>query len=231
MKRGGWLLIAILSCLAAEAAATRVWIVGDSIVRETSFALRKTLESANVPVETFISLGSGLTRPDLFDWHAKLREIVTNSRPELVVVMMGASDIQDMNENGRLLTRGAPAWDAEYARRLDVALEILLGGGVRQVFWVGLPDMRDPALNQFAHDLNRIVQTRVTARSSARFFASASLLSKQPGQFSAYLPGPDGMPILARSTDGKHLSLQGGAMLAQAVWTEIKPLLEKAAKP
>ncbi len=231
MKRGGWLLVLSLSCLAVEAAAARVWIVGDSIVRETSFALRKTLESANVPADSFISLGSGLTRPDLFDWHAKLRDIVTNSRPELVVVMMGASDIQDMKGNGQLLSRGTPAWDAEYARRLDGALEILAGGGVRQVFWVGLPDMRDAELNQFAHDLNGIIKTRVAARSFARFFDSASLLSKQPGQFSAYLPGPDGMPILARSTDGKHLSLQGGAILAQAIWTEIKPLLEKAVKP
>jgi len=231
MKRIGLMLSLLLSCLTVTATEPRVWIVGDSIVRETSFALRKMLESAHVSVETFVSLGSGLTRPDLFDWHAKLREIGKNSKPELVIIMMGASDIQKMQGNGQTLACGTPEWDAEYARRVDVALEILTSGGARQIFWVGLPDMRDEELNRFVHNVNGIIQTRVAAKPSVRFFDAARLLSKKSGQFSAYIPGKDGMPILARSSDGKHLSLQGGELLAQAIWADIKPQVEKMTKP
>ena len=145
--------------------------------------------------------------------------------------MMGASDLQNMVGSGQTLIQGSAAWDAEYARRLDSALEILVGGGVRQVFWVGLPDMRDEEINRFAHHVNAIIQTRVAANPSARFFDAAKLFSKKPGKFSVYIPGKDGMPVLTRSPDGIHLSSLGGEVLAQAIWTEIKPQLTKMPKP
>lgn len=85
MKLAGLVLVLLLSGLSVRAAQPRVWIFGDSIVRETSFVLRKLLDSENVPADAFITLGSAWTRPDLFDWHAKLRETVKNSKPELII--------------------------------------------------------------------------------------------------------------------------------------------------
>jgi len=231
MKHMGWAWALLLGCLTVQATETRVWIFGDSLVRETSFTLRKMLAEANVPADTFVTLGSAWTRPDLFDWHAKLREIVKTSKPELVLFMMGASDRQNMMGNGQSLAFGSAAWDAEYARRLDSAFEILTSGGVRHVIYVGLPDLRDEEANRYAHHLNELIQTRVAANPAVRFFDAAKLLSRKPGQFSVFIPGKDGMPVLTRSSDGVHLTPQGGDILAQALWTEIKPLVDKPAKP
>ena len=55
---------------------TPVLMVGDSMMRLLGVAMEKQCKKAGIqPAVSFSSLGSGLVRPNVFDWNAKIDEL------------------------------------------------------------------------------------------------------------------------------------------------------------
>ncbi len=196
-----------------------VLICGDSVMKLLGMSLERALNArGGVRVVTFTSIGSGLARLDLFDWIGQVRALAAKERPRAAVILLGSNDNQPMQTPaGAPLAERSPAWVADYTTRVQAVLAAFRESGVRTVLWMGLPDMRDPALQQHVNLLNPLFAEQVRADAHAVYFDTPRVFSRSPGTFTMYLIGPDGMPVTVRSSDGIHLNRAGADRLAREV--------------
>ena len=211
------------SAAAGPAMAKRVFVMGDSMGELVSYALKKELTKyAGTSFDSFISLGSGLARNDLFDWPAKLRSTMTTFQPNVIIIIIGMTDDQKMKAGGNLLAFGTPEWTTEYGRRVREIMDICRAGGTKTMLWVGLPDVRDPQTNRDMKIITGILEEQAASRPGSQYMDITSLFSTTPGQYSPYILKKDGMPLIVRSSDGKHYSPAGADLLSQAIITKLE---------
>lgn len=199
-----------------------VLMIGDSMMRLLGIAMEKELNAAGIqPAVSFSSLASGLARMDAFDWFAKVDELMNEHKPATVVVSLGANDRQSLKDiSGRVVQFGTPEWEAEYALRVGRIMDDLLKGGAKRVVWLLLPDMRDPAQQEYAKSVNALFVREIeveTRKDKIVTFDMGPLLSRRPGQFSLYVMAPNGAALTVRDTDGVHLTNPGAQRVAQAI--------------
>jgi len=208
-----------LGVLCPPAPAADMTALGDSMMKSVGRAIRKQYADAKAEVDVVTSIGSGLARLDLYDWHAQAEALMAAQSPALVFVMMGANDNQAMRTGAGVLPFGTPGWDAEYGRRVGRLMDLLLAGGsTRRVVWIGMPRMREDKLDAEVRAMEKIVVQQADARDRVTYFSTLDLLSP-PGAYKAYIIQDNGMPLDVRSEDGIHLNRNGAEYLAGLLQT------------
>ena len=194
----------------------RLLVVGDSMTEAFGPALLDITDATSVVAgDHELRYSSGLTRPDYFDWPARLTVLLDERDPEAVVIMVGANDAQGILTPAGAASFGTPAWIDEYRARVAQVMD-LLGGGGRSVYWIGLPVMRSSRFDERMALITGIYREEATRHSWIRFIDSRPIFAHE-GAYSAYLPGGDGRPALVRRDDGIHFTAAGGDRLARSV--------------
>src|SRR5207237_3187365 len=85
-----------------------------------------------------------LPRPDDDHWAKRMQHIERIFHPDLVIVMLGENDAQDLSTpEGRLETRHvSDAWPDAYAQRVRELIRVAVDTG-SHVVWAGLPVVKD----------------------------------------------------------------------------------------
>uniref|UniRef100_I2Q1Z8 LysM domain-containing protein n=1 Tax=Desulfovibrio sp. U5L TaxID=596152 RepID=I2Q1Z8_9BACT len=195
--------------------------VGDSL----SISLGEQMERAlaGAPGIDFVRDGmrsTGLTRPELLDWPARLRELVGRTAPDVVVVMIGANDVMPVDgpEGGRIYFDN-PAWAGAYAAKAGelVAICRQANPGV-VVYWVGVPAMGDPGLASGVKRVNAALAVMCGKTPGCRFIDTEAAFSDPDGRFSRHArDGATGDTLVLRTADGVHLTDGGARLLAGVV--------------
>lgn len=196
----------------------RVWVIGDSLTEQLAPALKDVTAATDAAVtEHEFHYSSGLSRPDFFDWPARLDELALGADPDVWVVMVGANDAQDIRSEQGYLSVGTDAWEAEYRRRVGAVSAQLTSTG-QQVVWVGQPVMRSATFAGRMNYLNSIYASEAERHEGVTYIDSWTLFQGQDGGYAAYLPDGAGTATLMRLGDGVHLTRAGGDRLAAAVF-------------
>ncbi|WP_241832311.1 SGNH/GDSL hydrolase family protein [Pseudofrankia sp. EUN1h] len=191
----------------------RVLVTGDSLTESLGPTIANT-GPATVRAQTDTRFGTGLVRPDFFDWASHAREQIAARDPEVVVVALGANDGQGITlPDGTVLPAGSPRWADEYRRRALVLLRIWTDGGQRRVYWASLPPARSGRLDGYFRQLNAAVADAARQVPGAEFLDLTPELTDQ-GHYSDYLRNPAGHTVLARTRDGVHYTLDGSRIVA-----------------
>ena len=201
---------------------TPVLMIGDSMMRLLGVAMERQFTKAGVaPAHAFSSLGSGLVRPAVFDWNAKVAELLAEHHPKTVFVSLGTNDRQTMEGlDAPAIRYGAPEWESEYARRIAALMDQLHEGGATRVVWLLLPDMKDAATQEHAKLVNRIVTAAAqdeTRRDFVTLFDLGPVLSRNPGTISQYVMSATGAALTVRDPDGVHLTNDGAKLCARSI--------------
>ena len=166
---------------------------------------------------TITKYGTGLVRPDFFDWSIYAKELMDQQDPEAVVVLMGGNDGQGITlANGQVLRDGTEEWAKEYRRRVEVVMRTFSGGGKRKVYWVPMPI---PRSQQLATDFHLMDLAVADAAATVPGVTDVNIVNRlsNNGQYSDYLRDRNGQTILARARDGIHLSQDGANLAASLV--------------
>lgn len=194
----------------------RVLVVGDSLGIDLGNALVPDLIATGVAQATLDGqVGTGLTRPDYYDWPTELATDLSRDAPQLVVVMIGANDGQDFLGPPDV-PYGSAEWNSMYASRVASFMDEATSGGA-QVLWVGMPPMQNPVLSAKMDNIDAIVQAQAAKHRRVAFVSSATILGTAQGQFTPYLTTPDGEEVNVREPDGTHIAPGGAEILSQAV--------------
>lgn len=194
----------------------RVLVLGDSLGIDFGNALVPDLLGTGVVHATLDGqVGTGLTRPDYFDWPTELATDLPLDNPQLVIIMMGANDGQDFLGPPDV-PYGTPQWDSMYAARVSSFMDEAASDGA-QVLWVGMPPMQNPVLSAKMSTINSIDEAQAAKHQRVTFIGSWTILGTPEGQFTPFLTTPDGESINVREPDGTHIAPGGAEILSQAV--------------
>jgi hypothetical protein len=200
-----------------QSAPLRLLVVGDSLGIDFGQPLVNDLAATDVVSAVLDGhIDTGLSRPDYFNWQTELGHDLTTYQPQAIVVFIGANDPQNFMEGSTSVSYGTPAWNADYAKRVDAFMAAAAGSGAR-VLWVGMPPMADPTLNAKMEDLNTVDQSQAAQYRGVTYFASWPVLSNPQGGYTAFLPNAAGNEVQVRDPDGTHLAGPGAQRLSQAV--------------
>jgi len=143
----------------------KVTVAGDSI----AFGLGSELRGAvpdDVDVKVIAEGGTGLARPDSFDWPDRLAQLADDFPPTTLVFSVGSNDRQDIaDSDGTVIVPLADtdAWDAEYSARLAAAFDAFEGTGTN-VVWVGQVRTRDPKVAEYNRHIHELAKEQAATR-------------------------------------------------------------------
>jgi len=168
-------------------------------------------------------VGTGLARPEVFNWPAYLAEVINPLNADAVVLTIGSNDDQTLTGEGGVGPLNSPEWDAEYTRRVGGLMDSVTGNGKTVLFWVGIPPMRNTERyeTRYRH-INDIVKSEAEKRPGKVVWVDpAAVLSAFGGGYADYLENPDGSVVQVRTGDGIHFTRTGGDRIAGAVLAAI----------
>jgi uncharacterized protein len=201
-----------------------VALVGDSMmaVGLSDVLLRETATDKNLRIVKAFRSGTGLARPDVFDWMEEFPAMIGDEKPDAVIVAIGANDGQGFVEDGKTLAFGSDAWVKVYQQRTTDFLNLLTKNGAH-VVWVGLPPMKAGAYNERTAEINRIAYTVVSQNALATWWNPQPYIGDEAGGFRELETAPDGKTTRIRAADGIHLSDEGAALLAPPLIDWLNP--------
>jgi uncharacterized protein len=198
----------------------RVWVAGDSLAEVPGQALERVANPALKVVGVESRLSTGLARPDLYNWFARIQNAPKQLAPKVAVFSFGADDAHDFMAGvpaGRHVgALGSPSWTAEYRRRVDGVTRELNAEGVH-VVWLGLPIPDGPGFKRSFPIVNRILESVVAAHpKTATYIDTWHILADAHGRYAPYLR-VHGKLTLMRLPDGVHYTAAAGDLIAQQV--------------
>lgn len=213
---------------AAPATPKKVLILGDSLAATGFGALLERRLDAHPDIDCFRKgkSASGLARPDFFDWPAEAKRQIDARKPELVIVIMGGNDGQDMTpakkKGKRTSWSDVDAWKSDYRTRMDAFLGEVIADD-RKLLWLGLPTMGLRSLEVKLETIRAIQKEAVEAQGDrASYLDTAPFVTDAEGELlkeakvkSSKKPQP------IRAEDRIHFTMSGSEYFADQVYPEV----------
>ncbi len=221
---------------AAASGEVRIACIGDSMIDGVWGGLLRLVSKepclkSRITLGRYGENGTGLTRPDHFNWTEESTKILGNFRPDLVIVSMGLNDRQGVvNVKTKARTEyGAPDWSARYQ---GAVAEFLHSASATSagLLWLGIPTMRDKTAQVDAKEKNRIYADAIKSFGNEKVvFVDAW---RQPGaiddDFKVYGQDGDGAKIQIRALDGIHFTAAGYDIVAAYLLPKILAQLKSS---
>ena len=207
----------------------RLWVAGDSLVIDPGYALQRA--ALATPVIKSVGgvdgrIGTGLDRPDVFNWFLEIRERAEGAAPERGPAQLRRQRRQGVHDGPagrrhRSASSTTPAWRREYARRVGGLIDLINRAGA-YVVWMGLPITVDPSQTSRFDRINAVVDQVIQSRpGGAAFVDTYRLLAGPNGGYAEYLENLSGEIQDVRAPDGVHLAPAGAAIVARAVLEDL----------
>lgn len=192
-----------------------VALVGDSMmaVGLSSTLLREAPKYEDLVMVKMFRSGTGLARPEVFDWQTEYPAMLGTLRPDVVIVAIGANDGQGFVEDGVTYAFGSAGWSAIYERRVQAFLAMLEAAGAT-VVWVELPPMKSDDYDARIALVNRIDYAVVRSSPQAIWYSTAGIVGDGSGRFKDY-GEVRGAAARLRRQDGIHLSDEGAVLVVE----------------
>lgn len=201
-----------------------VVLAGDSMmaVGLSAELMREAAGNKNLRIVKAFRSGTGLARPEVFNWMDEYPAMLGKVKPDVVIVAIGANDGQGFVVDRKVLPYGSEGWLKVYQERIAEFLAMVEDGGPR-VVWIGLPPMRGHIYDEKINDLNRITYTVVSQSPQATWWNPVSYVGDDAGKYREYVTLDDGNTIKIRSSDGIHLSDEGAGLLTSVLLKWLDP--------
>ena len=202
----------------------RIWIAGDSlVVVPGESVLRALAGNAAVAPDREIEgrLATGLERPDVYNWFARVRTVLEKERPQAVIVMFGGNDdhgyMTGLPEGRSISSFGSQAWREEYRRRVATIMDAVTHRGAFLV-WIGLPISKDVEQTRRYDTINAIVQSEAGKRPGrASYLDTYFFFAGKDGGYAQYVEDASGRLVKMRAEDGVHFERAAGDLIAEKV--------------
>lgn len=210
--------------------AKKVLVIGDFVAGGTGEGLKTAFEDApGVVIETRSNGSSGLVRDDFHDWTALLPGLITEIKPSVVVIQIGANDRQQLVTPGAKYDFRTDGWFAAYATRVTALAQIATRANI-PLIWVGLPAFRPQNMTADALRLNTLYRTNVE-KLNGEFVDVWDGFVDQDGRFIVTGSDINGQPVRLRGNDGIGFTAPGKRKLAFYVEKSVRRLLGDMSSP
>lgn len=193
---------------AKDGSAIHVGVFGDSFGDGVYSALYRLLSAkAGFQVDKYSQPSTGFTRYRRLDLEQHDGQQIEGRPLDVAVISFGANDAQGVCDAGHCGALMGQFWQRVISARVESYIAMLRRHGA-QVYWVGLPVMRDPAFDADARAMDEFYRG-LMARLDVPYIDIRPLTVDAQGQYQAYYLDQDGTPKLFRAGDGVHMSMNG----------------------
>ena len=201
--------------------ARKVLVIGDFVAGGLAWGLDQAFaKEPRLMVLDKAQPTSGLVRTDSYDWNAELPELLNLEKPDLVIVVFGVNDRQQMKADGTRLAIRSTGWEKVYAERIAGIAETLKVYG-RPFFWVGAPPLKTAVASGDMAYLNGLYKPRAEAVAGT-FIDVWNGFTNESGQFITSGPDIDGQVRALRTSDGINFTRAGRLKLSFYVEKEVR---------
>ncbi|MEX0852992.1 MAG: SGNH family hydrolase [Bauldia sp.] len=213
--------VATVEVVAKDPTATKIMVIGDFVAGGLAWGLDQMFaDEAKIAVIDRSNSNSGLVRNDYYDWNKELPQILNDGGPEVVVMVIGANDRQQMRDGKARLPPRSEGWDKAYIQRVEGIVDTLRVYG-RPFFWVSAPPMQSSSASRDMAYLNELYKPRVTT-AGGHFVDIWNGFTNEDGRYVSSGPDVDGQLRALRSGDGINFTRAGRLKLAFYVEREIR---------
>jgi len=204
----------------------KVLILGDSLAATGFGALLEKKLDAHPDIECARKAKSatGLARPDFYDWESEAKKQVEASKPDLVVVIMGGNDGQDLTPKsgkGKRVAWKSDGWNDAYKGRVSDFLREI-GVDQRKVLWLGLPKSETTGFEQKLGVIRQVQSEAVAALGdAATYLDTTPFLTDASGVLLATATVGKRKDQDLREDDGIHFTMAGSQFFADKVYPEV----------
>lgn len=199
-------------------------IVGDSnIYGSLGTELERSLQALGYRTDRFGRSGSGLARPDYFDWFAEAPALIEAADPDVVFFMCGGNDGQGLMPRmpqQRRIPYDDDAWEAEYASRV-VDIVSLLADVTRPVYFLSPTNRRPKSARERMGRVRRVQEAALDGLDSAWWVDMFPLTTDAGGHYLSRERDAQGQMQALRSSDGIHLTNTGGKVVGARLAREL----------
>ncbi len=206
----------------------RLFVFGDKMATGLLAGLWRVLkDNPRVVARGRFRAGSGLSRPRHHDWRRNIEQILETQDVDIAVILLGVNDARDIILAERRVAFGGAEWRRLYGARVDAVMRTLRERQVA-LYWVGLPPMRDAALDAAVREIEAVIAARARAN-GVRFISVREHFSAPGGGFAESGPDVNGQIVRLRARNGIHFIRPGNTRLAMLVWDVIRKDIRAAA--
>ena len=204
-----------------------IYVFGDTLADGLGAGLARLLAgNVKVKVHQRSRAGTGLGRPDRYDWNRAVATLIEGKRVDVAVVFIGANDTHSATTTQGRFAIGTDLWREAYTGYVDRFLSQLKEHGTA-VYWISLPAMWRENYDQSIRMVSAIQRDRVLA-AGMKFFNMRNLFADQQGKFVRGGFDLQGKFRNLRSRDGIHFLRHGNDKLAAMLYQVIKRDIEVA---
>lgn len=189
----------------------KVLMIGDSVMGDVDFSMARLLkkEQPSWKVIDAHKVSSGLANQTYYDWPKTSAKLVSQHKPDYVVVLVGTNDAQGMMINGRGAALGKDNWMEEYKQRILKMTSNFDENSVKW-YWIQLPVVRDSGFNQRLQFVRQVQKDTV----GTNLVETESIFGNTDHSQS--------VDMKLRAGDGTHLNSNGANLVAEHVWKRIE---------
>ncbi|MBD1937122.1 DUF459 domain-containing protein [Microcoleus sp. FACHB-68] len=203
----------------AEKPYSRFLVVGDSIVLDIGVQLQSTLQKSYkiTQIKIDYKISTGLNRIDYYDWYARTTQLIKAYKPDVLVVMFGGNDDQDITDfQGKYRRILTTEWKQAYRERVEKYAKLVSSPPVRKVYWIGQPISSKPRYSKFFLIFNEIYRDVSKNYPKIEYISSWEKFSVG-GKFAPILADKAGKRGYVKANDGVHLTPHGAKILSNLV--------------
>ncbi|MEG4571260.1 DUF459 domain-containing protein [Microcoleus sp. N3A4] len=193
--------------------------IGDSVMFDLGIQLQYTLKKKYNIADTKIDykVSSGLNRIDYYDWYARTSQIINDYRPDVVIVLFGANDPQDITDyRGKYRAIATQEWQKAYQERVDKYAKLLDSSSVKKVYWIGQPISNKSRYAKYFPVMNETYKN--ASKSSAKIeFVSTWDRFTEAGKFVPVVADKSGKRGYVKVNDGVHFTSHGAKIISDLI--------------
>ena len=193
--------------------AVKVLVIGDFMAGQLASGLERMFAEnpGLVTVDKSVAL-SGIVRDDVQDWPSTIGGIIDETKPIIVVALVGMNDRQQMRTQAGRVPKLSDAWQAEYKKRVDGLTEAVRNKRL-PLIWVGLPPVSKSSMNADYLVLNEYYRTAVESAGGAFVDIWQGFVDEE-GRYVRSGPDINGQIVSLRRADGINMTASGDEKLA-----------------
>lgn len=193
--------------------------VGDSVMfdlgTQLQFSLKEKYNISNTKLDYKVS--SGLNRIDYYDWYARTRKIVGDYQPDVVVVLFGGNDTQDIADfQGKYRVVGTTEWQKAYRERVEKYAKLLAASSVRKVYWIGQARSNKSQYRKLFPMMNDIYRDVSKSHPKITFISTWDTFA-EGGEFAPVVADKSGKRGYVKVNDGLHFTLHGSQIVSDLI--------------
>jgi hypothetical protein len=200
----------------ARSRPVSIAVVGDSLANDLARGMEALYgDRDRIRIIKHTRFATGLVRTDYFDWQDSIRRLLAHSNPDIVVVLIGGNDHQQIRTDTARFDPFSKEWVAEYSRRVATFMAPLRKERAK-IYWIGLPAVRSPSLSR-SYQMMNVIYRKEAQRRGFKYVSTWDAFLDRTGAYSSFGQSLSGVKRQLRENDGMHFTEPGRIALAAHV--------------